>query len=384
MSYATKVGAAPVTAPGWTAKPKQDIAVVDCDVHHNLRQPHDLLPHLPRVYREHLLDQGLLLPSAGYFNIPLRAVRTDLQDPDTQAYDRRDFCNHYELLRVEHLDRWNVDCALLTGPPRLYSVAGLPDPDFAAAVCRAFNDWTIEHWISRDSRLVMGLLVSASDPAQAAREVARLGHRREVVAVILPTGARMPYGNRYYHPLWEACEAHDLAVVIHTGSAGAGTAAPPTAAGYPTYYMEERMGRPAQASAHAASLICEGVFEKFPRLRCAFIEVQQHWAIGLMWHMDADWKSLRDQTPWLKRLPSEYFRGHIRVGSQPLQEPERPEQLLQMLDDLHADETLIYCSDFPHFDWDDPATTFPKLPEHLHRRIFADNACELLGLQDAP
>ena len=40
-----------------------------------------------------------------------------------------------------------------------------------------------------------------------------------------------------------------------------------------------------------------------------------------MWHMDADWKALGDQTPWLKRLPSEYFREHIRVGTQPMHEP---------------------------------------------------------------
>lgn len=43
----------------------------------------------------------------------------------------------------------------------------------------------------------------------------------------------------------------------------------------------------------------------------------------------------------------------------------------QMLEMLHADETLIYCSDFPHFDWNDPVTTFPKLPADLHQRILA-------------
>ena len=88
----------------------------------------------------------------------------------------------------------------------------------------------------------------------------------------------------------------------------------------------------------------------------------------------------RDQTPWLKRLPSEYFRDHIRIGSQPMHEPEKPEQMHQMLDMLHADETLIYCSDFPHFDWNDPVTVLPKLSEHLHQRIFVDNAFEMLRL----
>ena len=84
----------------------------------------------------------------------------------------------------------------------------------------------------------------------------------------------------------------------------------------------------------------------------------------------------------LKRLPSEYFRDHIRIGSQPLHEAEHPEQIHQMLDMLHAGETLIYCSDFPHFDWNDPVTTFPKLSADLHQRVFADNALEMLRMEE--
>jgi predicted TIM-barrel fold metal-dependent hydrolase len=190
----------------------------------------------------------------------------------------------------------------------------------------------------------------------------------------------MPYGNRFYHPIWEACERHGLVVGIHPGNEGAGMAGPPTGVGYPTYYIETRMARPQMAMAHAVSFIAEGVFEKFPSLKVLIDECDQFWAVGLMWHMDADWKSLRDQTPWLKRLPSEYFREHIRVGTQPMLEPESNEQFWMMLDALHAEETLVYSSDWPHWDWDDPASTFPKLPEQLHRRVFSENARELFRL----
>ena len=92
---------------------------------------------------------------------------------------------------------------------------------------------------------------------------------------------------------------------------------PPTGVGYPTYYIENRLARPQMGMAHAVSLIAEGVFEKFPRLKVLINECDQFWAVGLMWHMDADWKSLREQTPWLKRLPSEYFVEHIRVPPSP-------------------------------------------------------------------
>jgi predicted TIM-barrel fold metal-dependent hydrolase len=377
----TQRGARPVTAPGWSGQPRTDVALIDCDVHQSIKTPEDLFPYLPRVYREQAREQGLCLPGSGYFNVARDAARTDLADCDgpAPAFNGRQLGDEYELLREQHLDLWHVDHALLTGSS-VYGASVIPDPDFAAALCSAFNDWTLEHWAAQDERLIVALAVSAGDPHLAVAEIDRLGAHRQVKAIMLPTGSRMPYGNRYYHPIWEACERHGLVVGIHPGNEGAGMAGPPTGVGYPTYYIETRMARPQMGMAHAVSFIAEGVFEKYPRLKVLFDEVDQFWAVGLMWHMDADWKSLRDQTPWVKRLPSEYFRQHIRVGSQPMLEPENDAQFFCMLDAMHAEETLVYASDWPHWDWDDPATTFPKLPGHLHRRVFAENARELFGL----
>ncbi len=97
-----KIGSAPVTAPGWTAKSREDVAIVDCDVHQNFRRPEDLLPHLSKFYQEHLYDQGLHLPGGGYPNMPFRANRPDLKDPDLKE---RDFNFSVEFLQKEHLDR---------------------------------------------------------------------------------------------------------------------------------------------------------------------------------------------------------------------------------------------------------------------------------------
>ena len=375
----TKLGTAPITAPGWTGKPKEGIALIDCDVHHNYKSASELMPYMPKFYQDHMVDQGLHLPGAGYSNVPYRQNRPDLKEPELQA---RDINFSLEFMQEHHLDPWNIDYALLTGPPPVYGYSGLPDPDWAAVICRAFNDWTIEHWLEKDDRVVNSILISPSDPKQAVEEIERLANRKDTVAVLVPMGTERPFGNRMYHPIWEACAKHDLNVVSHIGGGGGAARNTPTPVGFPTYYMESRMARPAVASAHAASLICEGVFEKYPTLKFALIEVQQMWAVPLMWHMDYDWRALRDQTPWLKRLPSEYFRKHIRVGTQPLHEPETDEQMCQMLQMLHADKTLIYCSDFPHFDWNDPHTLFPKLPDDTHQAIFADNAMDLLRIDE--
>ena len=128
-----QIGSTPVTAPGWTAKPKDGIAIVDCDVHHNFRHPTQLLPYLSKFYQEHLLDQGLHL--GGYPNIPVRSNRVDLRGrieeatestPKNSGGDPRDFNFTLEFLQDEHLDVWNIDIAVLTGPPVFYGYCRSP------------------------------------------------------------------------------------------------------------------------------------------------------------------------------------------------------------------------------------------------------------------
>jgi hypothetical protein len=168
-------------------------------------------------------------------------------------------------------------------------------------------------------------------------------------------------------------------VCIHFGAEGAGISASPTAAGHPSYYLEMRMARPQIAMAHVVSLICEGVFEKYPHFRFLFIEHDTFWVPGLMWHMDADWKGLRDYTPWVKQLPSEYIRQHIRFGSQPMEQPPTKHDLEIFLEWLHADELLLYASDYPHWDWDEPTTFLAGLDTDLRHRIMCENAREFYG-----
>ena len=93
-----------------------------------------------------------------------------------------------------------------------------------------------------------------------------------------------------------------------------------------------------------------------------------------MWRLDAEWKSLRSEVPWLTEPPSSYLRGHVRFSSQPIERPDNTKHLLSMLEMLDAEHLLMFASDYPHWDFDSPTHAFPKLPEDLHRRIFTENA----------
>jgi uncharacterized protein len=346
--------------------------IIDCDVHHQVAEQSDLFPYLPRRYVEYIKDFGAMLPGIGYTNMPGNGARHDLWvDPKVNPATVPEVCIE------NHLDRYDVEVAILTGGP--YAAAVHPDVDYAAAYCRAFNDWTLEYWVSKDPRLRASIHIAPTDPEQAVAEIERLSPRAEFVQVLMPAGARLPFGNRFYHPIYAACERHGLPLCVHFGGEGAGIAAPPTAAGYPSYYLEMRMARPQIAMAHTVSLICEGVFEKFPNFRFLFIEHDVFWVPGLLWHMDGDWKSLRDYTPWVKKLPSDYVRQHIRFGSQPLPDTPSKADLVTFLAWLHADEMLVFASDYPHWDWDEPSTFLQGHDPALRQRVMVDNARALYG-----
>jgi predicted TIM-barrel fold metal-dependent hydrolase len=153
-----------------------------------------------------------------------------------------------------------------------------------------------------------------------------------------------------------------------------------TAAGMATTYLESHTSLPQFYQAYLISFIFEGVFEKFPALRVAFIEGGISWMPHVMWRMDKEFKALRQQAPYLKRLPSEYIKDHIRLGTQPIEEPRKAEQLMQIFDMIGGDEILLYCSDYPHFDFDEPTVLPRALSPESRQRILHDNACEFFNL----
>jgi predicted TIM-barrel fold metal-dependent hydrolase len=365
-----------MTAPALAAAPtngalhKQQTAIIDCDVHHNFPNQEALFPYLPRHYVEYIKDFGSMMPGIGYTNMPGAGARHDLLDgkdinPSTDP-----------AVAVErHLQKYDLTLAVLTGGP--YAASVHPDADYGAAYCRAFNDYTIDHWLTADPRLRASIHIASTDPQQAVAEIERLAPDKRFVQVMMPAGARMPFGNRFYHPIYAACERNGLPLCVHFGAEGAGVSAAPTPAGFPSYYLEMRMARPQIAMAHTTSLICEGVFEKFPNFKFLFIEHDVFWVPGLMWHMDADWKGIRDYTPWVKKLPSEYLRNNIRFGTQPLPNVPTKADRDTFLRWVWADEILVFASDYPHWDWDEPSTFLTDIDPVLRHKMMYTTAHEL-------
>ena len=130
------------------------------------------------------------------------------------------------------------------------------------------------------------------------------------------------------------------------------------------------------------SLVIEGVFERFPDLKVVLVEGGVAWAPALKWRLDKHWKRLKMEAPHLKRLPSEYIRDHIWFTTQPLDEPDRDEDLAEIFESVGVDR-IMFSTDYPHWDFDEPLFVLGKvrLGDDKLQRIFLDNAKELYGLK---
>jgi len=152
--------------------------------------------------------------------------------------------------------------------------------------------------------------------------------------------------------------------------------------GWPSFYLEEHIG-PAQAmQANVVSMVAEGVFEHFPTLKLVSVENGFGWVPSMMWRMDSAWTLLKSEVPHLKRPPSEYIREHLYLTTQPVEEPHKPEHFLELLEQ-YGDlvDHLLFASDYPHWDSDDPDFALPnQLPDEIKRKIQYENARKLYGL----
>lgn len=345
--------------------------IIDTDIHPGVSRKR-MLDFLPEPWRTRVAGGDEGPGHLGYWN-PNGVNR---RDAVTEAGERIE--RDPATLAKYHLDAYNIAFGILNPGGLHFGLS--PEPDYAAAYCRAMNDVYIHDWLPADARFRYSLVVSPADPHLAAEEIHRYGSHPGVAQVLMCSGALHGYGNRFYHPIYAAAVQYDLPVAIHPGSEGRGVSGRPSIHGYPGSYFEWHTNLATSYMTHTVSLVSEGVFQKFPTLKFVLVEGGVSWLPPILWRFDKNWKSLRMTVPWLDRPPSEIVADHILLTTQPIEEPANQKHLHQMLDMFPADKMLMFSSDFPHWDGDTPDFSMRTLPESLRSAVMWETASKLYKL----
>ena len=342
-------------------------AIIDCDIHNELDSERDLYPFLSDRWRNHLMTYGMHAPSGAYY------PRFTNRRADAFPPSGRGAGSECAFTSVQLLDEWNITRGILNP---LTGAGSQLNPEFDAALATAVNDWQVAEWLDKEPRLRASIILPFEHADLAVAEIERRAGDPRFVQVQFTGRPREPMGRRKYWPIYEVCAAHGLAVMSHAfGSGGQ----PITGCGWPSFYIEDHVGPSQSMQANLISLVVEGVFARFPTLRVVSAENGFAWAPSLMWRLDNTFDLLRDETPHLTRRPSEQIRDHVWFCTQPVEEPDRPEDLLWLIEQIGVDH-LIFASDYAHWDWDAPDTAIPaRLPDDMRRNIYYNNALALYG-----
>lgn len=356
------------------------LAIADCDIHP--RAPGkaiggvstSLFPYLSKAWRDHITEFGVAYRQqwekgpAFPKNQPA-ASRRDAW-PESGGGPGSDL----KFMAEQHLNPNNVALGILNP---LGAGQGAQNPDLSNALTHATNEWQKAEWTSQDSRLKGSVVIPYEDGLASAKEIELRASDPDFRQVLLLSRTGEPLGQRRYWPIYEAAQAADLAVGVHAFGYGGW---PVTGGGWASYYIEEMVGHAQAQQALLISMIFEGVFERFPNLRVVLVEAGLAWGAALMWRMDRQFEKLRRETPHLKMKPSEYMKRNVWFTTQPVEEPEPRIHLAEAIEWIGHDR-ILFATDYPHWDFDDPAHALPiRLDEKQRRMIFRDNAKVVYGV----
>jgi predicted TIM-barrel fold metal-dependent hydrolase len=346
------------------------LGFIDCDVHPFVKSGEDFDPFLSARWREHRRGiggrsrQGLGRNSAYPRMSPGNGMRMDAW-PKGGGMPGSDLA----LMQEQLLDLFQVEYGLLA--PLVGGAAGERNLDYAAAMAIAVNEWQVATFCDPDPRLKGALQITIEHEDAAIAEIERWAGDKRFCQVNIPPRGLEPLGRRRYRKILAACAANGFPISLHLGGTSGHAA---TGGGWPSFYHEEHPSYVQSMQTLVTSLVCEGTFAEIPDLKVVLVEGGFAWMPALSWRLDRSWKRLKAEAPSLTQAPSEYVHQHFWVTTQPIEEPERPDDMLAIIDWIGPDR-IMFSTDYPHWDQDDPRYAFKvKLPADWARMIFRENA----------
>lgn len=262
--------------------------------------------------------------------------------------------------------------------------------ELALGTARAHNRGMVE-FCADDVRLLPTCYVPLVDFDEA---IAMTDEALAMGAAALLVASGCPPGHSPSHialdPVWARAQAAQIPIVFHVGGTGDlidasyfrnGLPIPPDFhGGEENFRSVDYMGIPGPPAQTLATMIFDGVLERFPDLRIGVIEQGAIWVPSWMRQMESAFEAFVKHEERLRELsmrPSEYVRRQIRFTPYPTED-------VGWIIEQTGPEVCLFSSDFPHVEGGRrPVERFEAslgdADERIRRSFYCDNFLDLMG-----
>ena len=264
------------------------------------------------------------------------------------------------------------------------------DLELVYGMARAHNRAIVD-FCSLDRRLLPVGYVPTADFARAeamAGEAIRLGAK----AILVPSACPKTHSPSHVglFPVWELVQEAGLPIVFHVGGGGTlldpayfENGLPPVPdfhGGAENFRSVDFMAIPRPPQQTLATMIFDGVFDRFPRLKIGVIEQGAVWLPSWIRQLDTAFEAFAKSEERLRKLelrPSEYVRRQIRVTPYPV-DP------VGWIIEQAGEEVCLFSTDYPHVEGGrHPIRRFEDslrgVSEAAKQRFYCDNFVDLMG-----
>ena len=293
--------------------------------------------------------------------------RSYLRDNPRDSYDPR--------ARLDRMDEWGIWTSVIF--PTI-CILPFPTKDQALcnAYCRAYNTWLGEFCETDQDRLAAVAVVNWRDLEEATRELDRCiaaGFKGLFVPPEIVDGNRP--GSTHFDPIWSRLQDANMPGCFHVIVRFGGTELPFAAwhASSPGLLFGFGLGGTSQLIPAIASVVTDGLFDRFPGLKIVSVEAGCGFAPYLMDRLDAKYEAFREILP-ARRRPSEYIRENCFFVA------EQGERTIEVALELVGLDRVLWGSDYPHIDALDVCSNLPAESDQLGRnaqRVFNLTSAEI-------
>jgi len=309
----------------------------------------------------------------GYKPIKIRDLRMQGEDKERAEVGKSD-----PQVRLKDHARDGIDAEIIF-PNRGLQMWATPDPVFANAMCRVYNEWAWEVFGGVYDKMSPLACVATGDVPGAIAEIKRtsdLGFRGFSLPAKPTWGPGSPddinYNNPAFDPLWAAIQDTGKPFVFHvsTGKDPRGTKGN---GGAVINYVIHSLAPTAEPM---VTICASGVLDRFPKLRFASIEAGIGWVPWMLRAMDEAYEHHHFWAfPKLSAMPSELYREHCMASFQ-----EDPLGI-DLVREYDLAGNFMWANDYPHHEgsWPHSAQAIERTMGHLND----DERSKILGLNAA-